>query len=89
MCGIFRLRFVRLQPDGAEIERGAEARAAAESAAESCDEEYAHAIEMLERQDSDDWHAAAKTALEAARDLEAEYGDAQHAIAALKALAAI
>jgi hypothetical protein len=68
--------------DGAEIE----ARSACESAADSCDEEYAHAIGLLSRQDSADWLSAARTALEAARDLESEWGDASDAIEALEAL---
>ena len=75
--------------DDVEIERGFAVRRLCEDAEDACMAEYEHAISMLERQDSNDWLSVAKAALCCARSLEAEWGDASHAIEALEALATI
>ena len=63
-----------------------DARAEWESDAETCDEHYEHALEMLETAYAD-YRAVARAALTDAQYLERRGGDDQHATAALDALA--
>lgn len=68
---------------GPEYAGGSEGKAEAmQSLADECDEAYDAAIAALESGDID----AARTALETAKSLESEGGDASHAISALEVL---